>query len=272
MDAEALVQICKEALYEAHRTIENIGSQGTSEVYDARVSDISTKGDRAVSKALIDLFKKRNIPAVIYSEESGKIDIVDSPKYVISFDDIDGTNNYHRGREILPFCTVISIFDSCTPCFKDVLAAGIIEHNSGKLWIAIRNKGCYLNDSKVKTSGARIIDRKKVMVCDNYTCGANVSRFSRLYERLWVKDFSSAALHFAGVSSGVFDCYLSPSQKAHELGAGYLLVKEAGGFLSDLEGNSLDDMPYNFDAKYPIIAASSEELGKELLKGLNNKV
>ena len=89
----------------------------------------------------------------------------------------------------------------------------------------------------------------------------DISKLLAIYPESWVKDFSSAAFHLAGISSGLFDAYLSPSQKAHELGAGYLLIKEAGGFLQDWKGKLLDKVRYDFDAKYPIIAASTQELG-----------
>jgi myo-inositol-1(or 4)-monophosphatase len=265
---EELTQICKDALYKAHDVLDYIGSKGTSEIHDKHVVDISTKGDMVVSEALRRYFKEQKIPAVFYSEEFGRIELMKNPRYTITIDDIDGTDNYYRGRGILPFCTVVAIFDSTEPSFQDVLVAGVIEHNSGRLWHAERNKGCYLNDVRINTSGRKILDRRTLVIIDHYISGKDVSKFLDIYPESWVKDFGSAAFHLAGVSSGLFDAYLSPSQKAHELGAGYLLIKEAGGFLSDLEGKSLDKAKYNFDSKYPIVAASTEELGKVLLSKL----
>ena len=67
----------------------------------------------------------------------------------------------------------------------------------------------------------------------------------------------------------MFDAFLNASHKAHELGAGHLMLKEAGGFLTDWEGRSLDDVPYDFDATYKIIAAATPELGQLLLSSLD---
>ena len=137
-----LVQVCKDGLYKAHATLDLLGDKGVSEVHDLHVTDISTTGDRTVSESLIRFFTEQRIPAVLYSEESGRLELVRNPRYTIAFDDIDGTDNYHRGRGILPYCTVVSIFDSPEPDFENMLVSGIIEHNSGRLWRAARGGGC----------------------------------------------------------------------------------------------------------------------------------
>ncbi len=263
-----ITQMCKDALYKAHTVLNTLGDKGIFEIYGKHVTDISTQGDMAVSNALREFFKEQNIPAVLYSEESGRTELTTNPKYTITFDDIDGTDNYHRGRGILPYCTVVTIFDSPEPNFENTLVTGILEHNSKNLWHALRNNGCYLNNTLINTSGRKNLDRRTLMIIDQYTSSADISKFLKIYPEAWIKDFGSAALHLAGVSSGLFDAYISPSQKAHELGAGYLLIKEAGGFLTDFNCNNLDKRRYEFDAKYPIIAASTPELGKVLLSKL----
>ncbi len=268
VNVDQLTRVCKNALYTAYSVLKSLGDRGTSEVHDKHVVDISTQGDMTVSEALAIFFKKQTIPAVLYSEESGRTELARNPKYTITFDDIDGTDNYHRGRGILPYCTVVTIFDSVKPSFENALVAGVIEHNSKKLWHAARNDGCYLNGLRVRTSGRRTLDRRTLVTIDNYVSGEVVSKLQKFYMEAWVKDFGSAALHMAGVSSGLFDAFLSPSNKAHELGAGYLLIKEAGGFLTDWNGNKLDKTRYDFDAKYPIVAASTKKLEEIILSKL----
>ncbi|MFH1182560.1 MAG: inositol monophosphatase family protein [Candidatus Woesearchaeota archaeon] len=260
--------ICKEALMLARSVIEEAGSSGLKEVHDAHVVDISTEADMAVSDALMRFFREKKIPAVLFSEESGRLVLSDDPKYTITFDDIDGTDNYHRGRGILPYCTVITIFDSIELKFENAIAAGIIEHNSGRIWLASRGNGCCLDGAKVTTSGRTSLDRRALVIIDHYMGADNIRSLEAIYPSSWVKDFGSAAFHLAGVSSGLFDAYISPCQKAHELGAGYLLIKEAGGYLADWNGKPLDKLQYDFNAKYQIAAAATEKLGRQLLSKL----
>jgi len=260
-----LRRVCEDALRKAHQVLINLGSAGVQEIQGERVTDITTRGDITISEVLTSFFKDEGVPAVLYTEESGVIKLVKEPEYVIALDDIDGTNNYHRGGSALQHCTAITVFDSLKPCFSDALIGGVVEHSSRNAWLAVRGRGCYYNNTKVKTSLRTVLDKRTLIVVDHYASGENILKFLRVYGVAWVKDFGSAAFHLAGVSSGLFDAYLSCSQKAHELGAGYLLIKEAGGFLSDLNGAPLDKKKYCFDAKYGVIAASTRELGKALL-------
>jgi myo-inositol-1(or 4)-monophosphatase len=268
MKINEMSEICIGSLHKAKKVLDSLKDGGRAEINHERVEDISTEGDMAVSRNLIDFFKKSKIPAVLYSEEAGKIELAKNPEYTIAFDDIDGTGNYFRGRSILPHCTVVTIFDSVEPTFNDAVVAGVIEHNSDTIWNAIKGGGCFMNDQGVKTSGKEILDKKTKIAIDCYMGGNDISRLSDIFSDSWVSDFSTAALHLAGVGSGIFDAYISPKQKAHELGAGYLLIKEAGGYLTDWDGKCLGKTSYDFDSKYPVIAASTKELGKIILSKL----
>ena len=265
MVRKQLTQVCKKALLTAHDILEKYSENGTHEVYNSHATDITTEGDIAVSITLINFFKEHKIPAVLYSEEAGKINIVKNPQFTITFDDIDGTDNYYRGRKLLPHCTIVTIFDSVNPYFENALISGIIEHNSGNIWHAIRNNGCFLNDKRVYTSKRENFDRRTLVIIDHYASHKNIDTLLNIYLKSWIKDFGSAAFHLAGISSGLFDAYISHSQKAHELGAGYLLIKEAGGYIVDFNGRSLEKMEYVFNRKYQVVAASSEKLGKRIL-------
>lgn len=261
-----LLKICIDSVNLAHDILENLGDKGTKEVHDSKVVDISTEGDRAISNAIINFLKEKKVPAILYTEEFGMTRLSDNPIYIITFDDIDGTDNYHRARKSLPHCSLISIFDSVTPSFENVIAAAVIEHNSKNIWHALRGEGTYLNNKKVTTSNKKSLDRKTLVMIDHYMGAYDIPRFLEIYKKSWVKDLGSAAFVLSGISSGMIDAYINTQQKAHELGAGYLFIKEAGGAVIDFEGKSINKTKYDFDAKYEIIASSTKELSEEIKK------
>jgi len=265
MKQKQLLDLCQRVLLNSRRQLKSIGKKGLQEVHDEKVTDITTLADRMVSERIIQLLRKSKIPATLFDEERGQINLSKNPKYVIAFDDIDGTDNYKRARRSLPHCTLITIFDSTTPNFEDALIAGVIEHLSGDIWVGIRGEGCYYNGKKVKTSRKTKVDRKTLVSIDGYLGHEFIPRLHRVYSDAWVKSLGSAGFEFAGISSGAIDGFISPLQKAHELGAGYRLIKEAGGYICDLQGNPLDKMPYNFNEKYQIVAAATEELAHNLI-------
>ncbi len=255
------------SLKKANNILRNLKNEGIKEVHDEKVVDISTKGDRTISDNFLKYLKKIKFPAIFHDEENGTFRLVNSPVYTMALDDIDGTDNYHRGREILPHCTIITIFDSITPCFEDALVAGIIEHNSKNIWLAIRGKGVYLNGIKVKNSGKKVLDKRTLIIIDHMATENDIKKLLNIYPPAsWLKDFGSAGLHLAGISSGIFDGYISSKNKAHELGAGYLLVKEGGGVIVDFEGKPLDNLKYDFNSHYEVLAAATIELKEEILK------
>lgn len=256
-----LTALCKEALSESHRIVHEYATTPVREVHHERVTDISTEGDVRVSEKLIDFFQKQCESAILYSEESGRLVWGDGPQHTIAIDDIDGTMNFYRGRRFLPHSTIITLFDSPTPTYRDALFAGVLDHISGTLWHAVRGEGCYENERRVRTSGQQVLTKKTFVIADGT---ANIKEMFPLYQRAWVRDYGSAAFHIAGLSSGMFDAYVHAHHKSHELGAAYLFLKEAEGYLATLEGEPFDDKLYVFDEVHAILAAATPELAHEI--------
>jgi myo-inositol-1(or 4)-monophosphatase len=153
------------------------------------------------------------------------------------------------------------------------MAAGIIEHRSGTTWIAGRGQGSFLSapglaPRRVSASKRQALDRRSLIVVDQYSAKERAAELNGLAALAWLKDFGSSALHLAGVASGLFDGFVNLRHKAHELGAGYLLIAESGGRLVDLDGESLDERPYDFDDTIAVVAAGSRELAEAILECL----
>ena len=114
------------------------------------------------------------------------------------------------------------------------------------------------------------VDRRTLVTVDHYGSHATLDRMAALHAAAWIKDFGSSALHLAGVASGMFDAYVTSAQKGHEIAAGYLLVNEAGGSVTDLNGNSLANDMYDFNATYGIIASGNAGLQSALIELLSS--
>lgn len=258
-------KICKDALLLAHRRLKDLGEAGSAEIHTKPESDIVTRGDIDVSNELIRFLEKQEINAIVRTEESGAVMLHPEPSLTICIDDIDGTDNYYRCRQLLPHCTVISVFDSVEPVLADALVAAVIEHRSGYLWHAVRGKGLFLDNEAVRTSGKKVLNRRTLCIIDHYASSGSVKSLSGLYKNAWVKDFGSAAFHLAGTASGFFDAYVSTMQKGHELGAGYLFMEEAGGCILDFSGARLGSQTYDFNGTYGIVAAATDDLCEQIL-------
>ncbi len=260
---------CLEALHNARNSLKFVGEEGRASVPSTKDEPV-TKSDLEISKILRRYFLHSSLNAVYCSEEAGQINHVSNPDYFIYWDEIDGTFNFQRGG-ILPSSVVISVFNANDPLkFRDVFFAGVLDLSSGNLWYAESGKGCFFNGSKTKSFGKTTLGKNIYTVIDHGPCpkqgsNADVEKFLEVYRSTWAHNISSAGVHLAGVASGNFDVAILPIQKAHELGAGYLLVRESGRYIADFSGNSLDDQIFNFNNIYQIIAADTKELGQLLL-------
>ncbi len=199
-------------------------------------------------------------------------------RYRVFVDPLDGSLNFktRRGALGLPFTAAVTVTQEPPGGqalgFWDIIAAGVLDLRSGDQWVAERSRGCTLNNKPVRTANVAIIDLKNTIIIGENYYPDNRERLAALFrgERGWLRNPGSAAYEMALVASGTAAAYVCGSQKNHELGAGYLLVKEAGGVALDFHGHELRGHPYEFNAQTPIILAATQELGDALAKRLRD--
>ncbi|MBI4894149.1 MAG: hypothetical protein HY833_00190 [Candidatus Aenigmarchaeota archaeon] len=283
----------KESLFGGYTALKMAGSD-TKSILDSR-KDIVTNGDIVVGDAIVDQIKKYGVGFSIYSEEKGKTSIGDNPKYSIIFDDIDGTANFNKGDDMLPYGSIMGVFDREDPSFNDCLSAGFLEFNSGNLYMANRGRGAYKipgfagkldngqnvewGKTEMRTSGKTgIMDGLKVLN-DQYMLGdingAISDSLLKKGRNNWLNDYGSKAVHIAQISYGAQDLFVSANNcnrtdklfTGEEIGPGYLIVKEAGGATMDFNCNDIGNETIGLGDKktYDIVMAATEELGKNFL-------
>ncbi len=250
----------------------SFGSAETQEVRDERTTDISTLADRRLSSFLIDGVNERWPGSTILTEESGRLD--GDGRITVAIDDLDGTDNFHRFRQLLPWCTVVTVFRGNKPSYRDALAAGIIEHHSGYMWLAEADEcdgaagtetGPDGREIPLRASLKKVLDRRSLVLVDHYTARKDVAGLSGIHESAWVKDFGSSALHLSLVASGRAEACVNLRHKAHELGAGYLLCKAAGAEMVTTDGQDLGTLPFVFDGTIPVIMAANTDMKSALM-------
>jgi fructose-1,6-bisphosphatase/inositol monophosphatase family enzyme len=259
---EKLQKLCLNALIVASETIKKTGSAGKIEVVDIDLVNTSTRADHAISDALCKFFQDSGIPADLYSEELGVIK-TKNPEFIIMWDDIDGTENWRRSNGTMPCCTIISIFKA-SGLFRDCLVTGLKEYNSGTVWCAVKGKGCWIEKEKCQTSHCTELIKKTALRLDMFELSDEPLLVAQLNKNSWIKDAGSTGYHCAAVSCGIADGFLTKLCMAYEIGAA-LLVTEAGGFVSDWQGHSYDNTVIDFNGKYPLICAATEELGRKIV-------
>lgn len=214
-----------------------------------------TAADRRAEDILRTELTKARPGYGFLGEEGGRHEGTDTTNTWI-VDPLDGTTNFLHG---LPqFAISIGLERS------DTIVAGVIYNPiTDELFTAERGKGAFMNDHRLRVA-ARQRMSEAVVACGLPHYGRGQLELGRaelaaVQEKVaGLRRFGSAALDLAYVAAGRFDIYWERNLSPWDLAAGILMVREAGGFVTDLDGH---------DAMFAKghIAAGNEPLHKELL-------
>lgn len=243
-------------------------------LYEPRTEDTLGKGaggdtthpiDKKAEDIIIEEAEKLNNPLTIISEECGQKNINGGgPRLLI--DPIDGSRNAVSGVPL--FSTSIALVNG--DIIGETSIGYVINLISGDEYWALKGEGSYLNGKPLNTQQD---DSCKVIAYEASTPRMDIPRIMpllSLYNR--VRCFGSTALDLAFLSQGALSTLVIPSlSRSFDFAGGYLLVKEAGGEITDLNGDVIDKIRVGVEKATPVLASANEELHKNALEVLHNK-
>jgi myo-inositol-1(or 4)-monophosphatase len=213
-------------------------------------TDFVTQVDKIAEKIIIETIKQSFPNSAFEGEELGKSGKEDA-KLLWVIDPLDGTTNFIHG---FPYYSV------SIACYEN----GILEHGvvyditRDDEYYASRGKGAYLNQSRTRV--ASLPSLRNSLICNSFHYSDELipkmdqmKVIRNLYsQNLTLRRTGSTAIDLAYVASGKLDAFLGYGMKHWDFAAGALLVKESGGFVTDLFG---DD---NFTSSHHIVAANKK--------------
>lgn len=215
--------------------------------------EVVTKADLASEKAIIKDIKANFPDHSILSEEKGK-DKQDSD-YIWIVDPLDGTTNFTIHN---PLWSV-----SIGVAYKNKVVLGVVyAPYLDELYVAEKGGGAWRNKQKIKVSS---ISKGKVI---NTFCHGSTIRDIKIalkYMRqqktkeLDCRQLGSAAIELAFVASGRVESIMIPGANSWDVAAGVLLVREAGGRVTDFKGKE-------WTLKSRDILASNKKIHSSILK------
>ena len=196
------------------------------------INNLVTEVDQASEKLITDIIRARFPDHGIIGEEYGAHDTASRFKWII--DPIDGTVNYAHG---IPLCCVsIGILDG-----EDIIMGAVYNPMMNELFFAEKGKGAYLNDRKIHVSEKADFNRAFLVTGFPYHFpeGKNpLSAFQRIVSQgIPVRRLGSAALDLCWVACGRFDGFWEFNLCPWDIAAGYIIVEEAGGKVTDFKNN-----------------------------------
>ncbi|MBK8710574.1 MAG: inositol monophosphatase [Niastella sp.] len=218
------------------------------------VNNLVTEADHAAEKAIIAVIQKEFPDHFILSEETGEIKSNSEYKWII--DPIDGTVNFANG---IPICCVSIAVEKNGEMILGAVYAPILN----EFYIAEKGRGAFLNDKKIAVSSKTEVIKSCLVTGFPYTYLDSPRGPLQVFEELIrqgipVRRLGSAAIDLCWVAAGRFDGFYEHQLQAWDSAAGFLLVKEAGGEVTDFAGKKFS--PYQ-----PHILATNGKIHNELL-------
>ena len=218
------------------------------------VTEVDHKSEAAIFKVIKEQFPEH----YILSEEAGEIIQDSNYKWII--DPIDGTVNYANR---IPICCVSIGIE------KDgkMILGAVYNPFIGELFIAEKGKGSTLNNKTIHVSNKSDVSTSCLVTGFPYTYLDETNGPLQVFEKLIrkgvpVRRLGSAAIDLCWVAMGRFDGFYEHQLQAWDSAAGFLMIEEAGGKVTDLSGKYYN--PYQHG-----IVATNGKIHDELLNVIN---
>jgi myo-inositol-1(or 4)-monophosphatase len=219
-----------------------------------------TEADLAAEKAIFEVIRNQFPDHYLLSEEAGILESTSNYKWII--DPIDGTINFAHG---IPICCVSIGIEKD----GEMVMGAVYSPALNELYIAEKGKGAWLNDKPIKVSAESALEHACLVTGFPYTYLDEPNGPLQCFERFIrkgvpVRRLGSAALDLCWVAAGRFDGFYEHKLQPWDSAAGYLIVEEAGGKVSDMKGSKYS--PYK-----PGVVATNGLIHDDLVKVLNNE-
>jgi myo-inositol-1(or 4)-monophosphatase len=254
-DMQNQLRTAAEAAVNAGRVLQQRYEQ-PHQIHHKGAIDLVTEADWAAEKVILE-FLQDNLPGIkVLSEESfaSYNGVPEEPVWII--DPLDGTTNF--AHNFPWFAVSIALYD------KGVSQVGVIYSPiQRELFCAAHGGGAWLNDRRLQVSGVNALKNGLVATGFPYDIREKSDAVLTMLKKILthaqgVRRPGAASLDLAYLACGRLDAFWEIGLKPWDTAAGYLLVEEAGGRLSDFRGSP-------FSPFFPELLASNTLLHDDLI-------
>jgi len=196
----------------------------------------------------------------VLSEEAGLRSFgADYPLVLV--DPVDGSLNAKQGVPV--FGLMLAVLDG--PTINDAFAGLVLNLTTGETWTAVRKQGAWHGGALLSVIPRE--DRRRFQILGLESSPSALKHAMPLLEHAnKVRILGSMALSIAHTASGAFDVFCAPKPvRVFDLAASLLLLSEAGGVATDLQGHPIGPMKISLDTRTTLLCAPTEGLHAEAL-------
>ena len=235
-DNKELLDVALEAARAAATVIRDATSKREGLVWETKGrSDFVSAVDKAAEQRIAEIVGRRLPDALMLGEELSPNALSNSGIVVIA-DPLDGTTNFLHGYP--EYAVSIGVAREGELC-----AAVVLNVPRGEEFTAIAGGGAFLNGARIKVSPLREPGRALIGTGFPFRTVEQLPQYVAQFSLVaagtaGIRRAGAAALDLASVACGRFDAFWELTLAPWDIAAGILLVREAGGIVTDLEGQS----------------------------------
>jgi len=236
-ERQTYLEIATEAALAAGSIIDSLWGKVRQIQEKGQAGDLVTEADRQAEATILEIIQRHCPDHAILAEESGQLGNKNNP-YCWAIDPLDGTTNFAHGYPVA--CVSIALFIDGIP------AIGVIYNPfRQELFRAAKGLGATLNRHPIQVSQTADLGKSLLVSGFAYdrreTLDNNYAEFCHLtHLTQGVRRSGSAAIDLTDVACGRLDGYWERGINPWDIGAGVVILEEAGGRISAYDGGALD--------------------------------
>lgn len=257
------LKVCKKIGEKAAEELTKIykTAESRKEVGLGAGGDITIKADKIAEDIVISEIEALDTCVYLISEERGtlKCGRKEKPIYTVVVDPLDGSFNFKNGIDY--FCISIAVLNEG----GEAILGYIRNLATGTEYYALKGEGAYKNGEKIsvsKNAGVKNI----LLECSSKASRADIEFLAKAFlHSRHSRALGAVALDFCLIADSTFDTlFYAGASRYLDVAAGIFILEEAGGVVSDFNGNKIITKEHKLIARN-ILACANEEIQKKLI-------
>jgi myo-inositol-1(or 4)-monophosphatase len=201
-------------------------------------ADFVSMADRRAEQTIFEELSRARPDWGFLMEERGEIaGDPAKPRFIV--DPLDGTSNFLHG--IPHFCISIAVEEPLANGKREVTTGLVYQPLTDESFWAEKGRGAWVQSERLRVSARRDLSEALVATGIPFMGHGDFAQWTRIFGAVapqvaGIRRFGSAALDLAWVAAGRYDAFWESQLKPWDVAAGVLLIKEAGGFVTDFRG------------------------------------
>jgi len=204
-------------------------------------NDFVTEVDRRSQETIVNLILKRYPHHAILAEETGGG--VEGREFRWIIDPLDGTNNFIHGFPVFAVSVAVEQYYPELDGFGEILCGAVVNPLNRQVYHAEAGKGAYLDGKRINVSGRVNLSECLAATGFPFREKEYLDEFLRIFKRVFnsvsgIRRAGAAALDLCWIADGSLDCFWEKGLSPWDMAAGALLIREAGGKITDFNGEN----------------------------------